>query len=307
MILHRPLVSIIVPTYNEEADIRRTLEALVKLRYPHKEVIVVDDASTDRTVGIVMEYVEDYSFLKLLRQPENRGVASARNAGIRACEGDIIVVLNADVFPRQDFLDRILPHYQNGADYVLVDSEVANQERVFPRYLEALYHFCFDGQDWIEWTEGFSCRKTAALDVGLFPEDIPGCGGEDAVFGIALSKQHKKVIDRSVVVPHIAPASLGEFWSQQKSRGRNAPFAQYYIYRRGLAFLLGKFAVKLLYCPVRELVVFPFFFAYYCRSRQAVNRRLNDLFPFLYATTVGLTAQRAGEWIGWLELYRRRR
>lgn len=51
-----PLVSVVVPTYNEARDIRRTLDALVNQTYPAKEIIVIDD-STDEIPVIVQEYV----------------------------------------------------------------------------------------------------------------------------------------------------------------------------------------------------------------------------------------------------------
>ena len=54
-----PKVNILVPAYNEESCIADTLESLVEACYPHKEIIVIDDGSTDRTVKIAMQYTSE--------------------------------------------------------------------------------------------------------------------------------------------------------------------------------------------------------------------------------------------------------
>lgn len=81
----------------------------------------------------------------------------------------------------KDFIQRILPHYKKGADYLLVQSRVSNTKYLFPRYIEAQYHYLYDNVDWINWNQGFSCKKEAAVSVGGFPK-IPGAVGEDAIF-----------------------------------------------------------------------------------------------------------------------------
>ena len=118
-----PLISIIIPTYNEAEDIRRTLEAIVRLAYPRKEVIVVDN-SRDGTSAIVQEFAAQG--VLLLRQQQQDGRSGARNQGILQAVGDVVVILNADVLLPPDFLSRIAQHYMQGADYVLVESRVEN-------------------------------------------------------------------------------------------------------------------------------------------------------------------------------------
>ncbi len=53
--------------------------------------------------------------------------------GILEARGEIVAVLNADVRPAPDFLARIVPHYERGADFLLVQSEVSNQDDLFAR------------------------------------------------------------------------------------------------------------------------------------------------------------------------------
>lgn len=297
-----PVVSIVVPTYNEARDIRRTLEALVALRYLAKEILVVDD-STDETPRIVERFAS--RGVQLCRGPR-RGRCEARNAGIRLAHGDIVVILNADVFPEPDFLDRIVAHYRGGADYVLVESRVANTDALIPRYLEAWHRLAYTGQDWIEWTEGWSCRRAAAIDIGLFPETpLPLCAGEDGYLGLRLAKRYRKVIDRSIVVPHMAPDTIAEFWSQQTGRGRATPRYRLFIDGRPrLASALGAAAKTCREVLTFGLLVPPALTS--LRLCRHSTRGLRDFVPFFGVLLLHRAAQIGGEWAGVLDIVRYR-
>lgn len=90
-----PLVSVIVPAYNAEAFIERTLESVLAQTYQNLEVIVVDDGSSDRTAAIVREIAQRDPRVTLLEQP-NSGVAAARNFGIQKSSGEYIAPIDAD-------------------------------------------------------------------------------------------------------------------------------------------------------------------------------------------------------------------
>jgi glycosyltransferase involved in cell wall biosynthesis len=87
----RPLVSIIIPTYNCEGFIEEALTSVVRQDYPSREIIVVDDGSTDSTVSIVKRFPE----ARLLTQ-RNAGPAAARNVGVRASSGKYLAFLDGD-------------------------------------------------------------------------------------------------------------------------------------------------------------------------------------------------------------------
>ncbi len=90
-----PLVSVIVPAYNAERFLAKTLDSILAQTYPHFEVLVVDDGSTDQTVAIAQAYCDLDPRIRLLQQP-NGGVAAARNYGIRESQGEFIAPIDAD-------------------------------------------------------------------------------------------------------------------------------------------------------------------------------------------------------------------
>lgn len=100
-------VSIIVPAYNEEKWIGHCIEALLEAEYPSKEIIVVDDGSTDNTYGVASRYIKQG--VVVLRKP-NGGKASALNYGMLFATGDIIVAVDADsIITRETFKHLLTP------------------------------------------------------------------------------------------------------------------------------------------------------------------------------------------------------
>jgi glycosyltransferase involved in cell wall biosynthesis len=87
-----PEISVVVCAYNEEARIRRCLESLLRTGYPHLDVIVCDDGSTDRTAAVCREF--PFRLVEL----EHRGLGAARNAGLEAASGEIVAYLDADAW-----------------------------------------------------------------------------------------------------------------------------------------------------------------------------------------------------------------
>jgi glycosyltransferase involved in cell wall biosynthesis len=89
-----PQVSVIVPVYNGAQTIKRALDSVLAQEFSGLEIIVVDDASSDRTVELVAQYPDDR--LTTIRSAENRGAGAARNKGIAAARGRWVAFLDAD-------------------------------------------------------------------------------------------------------------------------------------------------------------------------------------------------------------------
>ncbi|PYS84889.1 MAG: hypothetical protein DMF67_03170 [Acidobacteria bacterium] len=90
-----PLVTVIVPTYNCRRWIGECLDSVKGQTYPHVETLVVDDGSTDGTVEWLRSEPR-YGFARVHVQPKNAGASEARNAGIRAARGQLIVFIDSD-------------------------------------------------------------------------------------------------------------------------------------------------------------------------------------------------------------------
>lgn len=87
-----PLVSVIMPSYNTARFIGEAIDSVLEQDYPHKELIVIDDGSTDGTVDVVRGYGER---VRLITQ-HNQGAAVARNAGLAAARGELIAFQDSD-------------------------------------------------------------------------------------------------------------------------------------------------------------------------------------------------------------------
>lgn len=272
---NNPKVSIIIPTYNEEKDIEKTLLACVNLTYPNKEIIVVDD-STDNTPEIVRKF--ENQGVRLIKRKENKGGrCGARNEGILKSSGEILIILNADVILPKDFIEKILPHYQKGAGMVLVNSEAINKEKIIPRFIDANEKFNHQGSwDWVYWTEGFSCLKQAAFDAGLFPTPkIVLTAGEDGYFGKKIiEKGYKRVIDKSVKVFHFAPDSFSEFFKLRKER---VSVASYFLEKKSLWSIFIRQVLKTLLFLFKTITVVFYFIRGYQLSKFDQK---NDILAF---------------------------
>ncbi|MDF2765542.1 MAG: glycosyltransferase family 2 protein, partial [Rhodospirillales bacterium] len=90
-----PLVSVVIPAFNAERFLARTLDSVSRQTYSALEIIVVDDGSLDGTAGIVRQQAALDPRVRLIRQ-ENAGVAAARNRGIAESDGCFVAPLDAD-------------------------------------------------------------------------------------------------------------------------------------------------------------------------------------------------------------------
>jgi O-antigen biosynthesis protein len=104
-----PKVSVVVCTYNNENTLRDCFDGIRALEYPSYEVIVVNDGSTDSTDDITREYG-----FRLI-STENRGLGSARNAGLEASTGEIVAYIDADARPDPYWLAHLATAFQKGS------------------------------------------------------------------------------------------------------------------------------------------------------------------------------------------------
>jgi cellulose synthase/poly-beta-1,6-N-acetylglucosamine synthase-like glycosyltransferase/peptidoglycan/xylan/chitin deacetylase (PgdA/CDA1 family)/spore germination protein YaaH len=102
-----PLVSVLIPAYNEEKVIASSIRQILKSRYVNLEVIVVDDGSVDATSAVVREHYANEPRVRLLTIP-NGGKAHAVNTALRESNGTVVVALDADTQFEPDTIPRLV-------------------------------------------------------------------------------------------------------------------------------------------------------------------------------------------------------
>ncbi|MBC7836279.1 glycosyltransferase [Acetobacteraceae bacterium] len=109
-----PGISVVIPAYNEEENIAATIESVIRCSYPKREIIVIDDGSTDGTAQQVHAVIEAYPQEKVkLIQLENGGKAHAINVALEHSHYDIIAVLDADAAIDPHALQHFAKHFQD--------------------------------------------------------------------------------------------------------------------------------------------------------------------------------------------------
>jgi len=95
-------VSFIVPVYNVEKYIGKCLESISKQSIDNKEIIVINDGSTDNSLAVVNEYKNKYNFIKVINK-KNKGLSAARNEGVLNAKGEYLCFIDSDDFYTCDF------------------------------------------------------------------------------------------------------------------------------------------------------------------------------------------------------------
>lgn len=143
-----PLVSIVVPSYNQARDLGATLRSVLEQDYPRLEVMVIDGGSTDGSVEIIQSYADRLAYW--VSEPD-RGQVDAINKGLRRVSGEIVAWINSDDLYLPGTVSAavaaLLAHPQAGMVYgdgLLIDSENRLLDRHHYRTLTALDLLCFD-------------------------------------------------------------------------------------------------------------------------------------------------------------------
>lgn len=108
-----PMVSILVPCFNEGSTIENTVERLSQIQYPNYEIIVINDGSQDNTSEVVMSLLDKFERLRFIDLKENNGKANALYLGLLASKGELLMGVDSDAYIMPDALNYIVPHFTN--------------------------------------------------------------------------------------------------------------------------------------------------------------------------------------------------
>ena len=194
------MISIVIPLYNKEQQICKTLESVFAQSFQDYEVVIVNDGSTDKSVEIV-EGMADKR-IRLINQ-KNSGVSAARNKGIQESRGEYIAFLDADDEWKPDYLETIhglIDKYPEcdvfTARYEFKD-EYGNVSQSKIKYLASSAETCLlsnyfhvaSNSDAPLWTSVVVASRKALLSTGGFPEGVTS--GEDLLAWAALACRYK--------------------------------------------------------------------------------------------------------------------
>jgi cellulose synthase/poly-beta-1,6-N-acetylglucosamine synthase-like glycosyltransferase/peptidoglycan/xylan/chitin deacetylase (PgdA/CDA1 family) len=250
-------VTVVVPAYNESANIAATVRSLVANDYPDIEVIVVDDGSTDDTAGVVARL--NLPRVRVIRQA-NAGKPAALNTGIAHARAELLVLVDGDTVFEPDAIGRLVQGFADpyvGA--ISGNTKVANRSGLLGRWqhLEYVMGFNLDRRMF----EVGECMPTVPGAIGAFRRHtLADVGGvptvtlaEDTDLTMAIIRAGWRVTyEESAVAWTEAPSSLRQLWRQRyrwcygtmqamwkhrRCMAERGPAGK--LGRRGLAYLLA--------------------------------------------------------------------
>ncbi len=232
--LDLPDASVVIPVFNRPEAVVRAIRSVLDQPGVALELIVVDDASTDGTAAAV-EAMDDPR-LRLLRQPENRGVAAARNRGIREARGRVIAFLDSDdlwlpggLAPRLAALDaepEAVAVLRSGIERF--DGEKTQELRPEPEAAVLPRLFLENGA--FGFTINGLLRREAVATAGFFDENLDAI--EDWELCIRLAKQHRfagvplvtaRYEDAAAAGPRRSRALAANLRAREQLFGRHGP------------------------------------------------------------------------------------
>lgn len=217
-----PQLSIVIPVHNGVATLEPLLEALDPLALAEAvEILFVDDASTDRTVEMLLAHGHEP-----LRQKARGGPAAARNAGAKLARAPWLLFLDADTRPPPDTVERVAAALLDPGVVAVVGvyAPEALNAGFWPRYKAVQAESYHRGNPvreitWI-WASMTAVRREVFALAGGFDEDYRGADLEDVELGRRLACEGRILLDRDWVVGHHFPASLRENVRNHFKRGR---------------------------------------------------------------------------------------
>ena len=233
-----PELSVVIPTYNRLDTLRHVLPALLRsqLAPERYEVIVADSLSNDGTSEYLAGIAAEHPRVRHLPGPYT-GRAMARNAGIEAARGEIVLFTDADIIPSEDLLERHLVHHRPREAVAVIGMELqigslAEYERLRarPDLRRPLHPKTRKRLTWLYFLTGNASVRKVDLDrVGRFDVDFTGYGHEDLELGFRL--------ERAGVTIRYEPLAVNYHWhpvphAEQKEKMRLAGRSTVRFYRK---------------------------------------------------------------------------
>jgi glycosyltransferase involved in cell wall biosynthesis len=209
-------ISIVIPVRNDPGHLRMCLRAVFDSRHGDFECLVVDDGSTDATPEVAEEFPA-----KVLRLPENRGPAFARNHGAGVASGEIIFFIDADIVIYPDTLAKIAEAFSSHPEIdALIGSydDAPSDPKFISQYKNIFHHFVHQNSSESAcsfWSGCGAIRRRVFLDYGGFNASYGRPAIEDIELGFRLTRDgHKIGLLKHIQVKHL---KRWTFWGLLKT------------------------------------------------------------------------------------------
>ena len=204
-----PEISVVIPTYNRLDTLRHVIPTLLAQDLPESsyELLVCDSNSTDGTCEYLAGVSADHPNVRHLPGSYS-GRAMARNAGIAAAQGEVVLFNDSDILASPDLLSRHLQHHRDERNIAVVGLEVQVKDlddyafkRDHPEARGFLHKPARKELTWLYFLTGnASVRRADLLAVGSFDESFTGYGHEDLELGYRLRKAGIRILYESRAV-----------------------------------------------------------------------------------------------------------
>ncbi len=209
-----PLVSVVMPTFNRARLLPRAIESVLHQAHANIELLVVDDASSDDTAGVMQRYADEPR-VSYIRRASNGGAAATRNTGLTAAAGEYVAFHDDDDEWLYDRLSAQLRHFEQ-------DPELALTSCAMLRYNSARDQFVFPtpalaqakdashalAENLFAFTQTWLAKKECLLALGGFDESLRVWDDWDLMF--RLSRTYSvKYTEELGVVSHPSPQGIG--------------------------------------------------------------------------------------------------
>jgi len=208
------MVSFVIPNYNHARYLGDAIRSALAQTYPHIELIVVDDGSTDDSRSVVEYWIAEHGERIRYIYQTNAGLSAARNTGVQAACGEYIALLDADDLVEQTYAERLLAALAQSPDadgvycgFRFVDQDnqdlLRTERRTFAA--EALYPALLMGNFWVP--ESVLVRRSCYTAMGEFDPALRAC--EDWDVWLRFARHYRLVgIDDVLIRYRVAAGSM---------------------------------------------------------------------------------------------------
>lgn len=264
---YAPKVSVIVPAWNEEVGLVKTVQTILKSEYRNVEVVVVNDGSTDASDLLMKEFLSQYNpahndnIRVIYKYKDNEGKGKALNDGIMLSSGDLIVSIDADCILLPDTVGNFVKHFEDEKVMAAVGNvKIGNKDGILEmlQYLEFLFSFYFKKADslfntiYIIGGAAGAFRRSVFDTVGFYSsENIT----EDIDFSVRIQKAGMRIVYAADAIVYTEAANTIRGLAAQRLRWKRGRFQTFYQHKK-LFFSEHKKHNKLLSWLVLPLALF---------------------------------------------------